>query len=89
MTGASVPVGAAGLPEGGIVVVDGIVGLEPLVVVARGGGLGSQCEVGLLAAERAQSPGGLSIVGGHYGQDVALVVELQLVDAHLAVEAMH
>ena len=40
-----IPVGMASLPEGAVVVVDGILRLEPFVVIAAGSDLGAKGEI--------------------------------------------
>ena len=76
------------LPQRGVVVVHSIFRLEPLVVVGRGSNLGA---VGKVLVLRGILEDGyvLCIVRRHNGHDIALGIELQLVDAHLAVEAVN
>ena len=83
----AVPVTLFRLPQRGIVVIHSILGLEPIVVVGRGGHLGSRCQV-LVFRCRLEDVHILSVVCRHNRDDVALCVELQFVDAHLTVEAV-
>ena len=80
------PIALGGLPQRGIVVVNGILWTEVVVVIGRGRDLGAKCEVyGLRLEERYA----LRIVCRNDGQNVAIGIKLHLVDAHLTVEAVY
>ena len=83
---ACAPVGVAGFPQRGIVVVNGILRAEVVVVIGRGRDLGAKCEVyGLRLEERYA----LRVVCRNDGQDIPIGIKLHLVDTYLSVEAMH
>ena len=83
----AVPVAVGGLPQRGVVVVDGILRAEPLVVVARCRHFGTVGQVLVLSV--LEDGNVLCIVRGDDGLDVALGIELQFVDAYLAIEAVY
>ena len=93
LAGGGVPVGVACLPHGAVVVVKGIFGLEPFVVVGGGRGLptpqGGDCHAQPIPPTGGQGGRVWGLMCRNYFVYVSFLVECHFVYADLAVEAVY
>ena len=82
-----VPVGMSGFPQRGVVVINGIFRLKPLIVIGRCRNLCTKSKIFL--SRRLEEVHTNSVVRRHDGEYIASGVERKAVDTHLTVEAMN
>ena len=81
------PIGVTSLPQRGVVVINSILWLKPLIVIGRSSDLSTMSHIlGVLLFEDSYT---LCIVCRHNWQYIAIGIEFHLINTYLAVETMY